>query len=1737
MNSDVGGTLKYVITAETQEFQKALDKAGKQFDEFADKLNQGGSKAGKGLQDSVTQGSNESAKAFRKFVDDSLGALGQFTSALGKVSFNSFTTAAGAASTAMSAMVGKGMNIGSSLEKNRLSFEALTGSVKGAETVLTSVANFASENPYQLLDVSNVARELVAMGRSADDVAPDLARLGAIGVATGADLGALGHVYGQISAQGKMMTQDMYQLVNQGVAIMPALSKVTGKSMTELKDFISEGGVTMEVFTKAMGQIVDPEMYENLLNKMNNTIPRQMDRLKGSISTFATSLVGIDKWTGQKLETGLAQTYTNILKKLADNLRNPQLIASVQKLGISIAKMIDKFVPLIDKIAPALTKAFDTLADHTELLLPIVGGALVMFGNLGSNLPGIGPIIGNLSNSIKGLGGSLLNLFKVNPVLGVFVTMLGVGLPKALKNANVRESIGKIISALGKLGQALAPVMAKIAEVMATVGSKVIESTLLAITPIIEALANVITSIPTPVLTKLVEAILALLVVKKVTGPLKTFGHAAKVAFDVFSTGNGIKNAVDTFKELTGFGKKAAEAAKTATGTMKSVGKVGKATTNASQSLTKGQKMMNTMRSGILNLILLAGAIAALGFALKLAYETIPGDLGGLAAKMGVMVGVVAAMGALAFAAGKIKSINAKSIITLTALAVPMIAFAGALKLIDMVVPNEFGNLAIKLGILGGAITAMAVLAGIVGKFAGNEVKGILIIVGFAADLALLGLALKVVDDSLPNDFGTFALKLANVGIAVAGMAILAGIIGNFPLQMAIGLIAIAGIAGDIALVGLALGVVDREIQSDFGTLVGKLGAMGLAITEFGVLAGVIGALLSTGIGALFLGAGLAGILAITGGMVVVAEALGEIDRVVPSNVERLLTKIDGMKACLDKMSDAAFGNVLKNFVGMINIAELAAIAAIYSQIGDILAYLQTIEINEEAVKSKIETIKRCIELVSATDEDSVGGLFKQVIKDFLNLVDVDLARRTLEVYTTIAENLNHIQSIPIDYNTINSKVQSIKDIVNLVAASDDKSIAQAIAHTCKQFLDTVDTENVSKVINTYKDIAENLNKIQSIEINYDTVEEQVGKIKRVIDLVSYNGDDSLFALLIKGAKQAEDAKAQENAGKILGVYATAVDSLKKIQEFEFNEETLKGKIIGIRNIVYEAGQVNELGGLENKEKIVGLTQSIINKFREIGDTLNEIKPLNENVENTIIAIRNCVYQAGAINEGAGKENQEQIVARSQSIINKFKEIAEVLNNIPKIADGAEQNIINIRNAVYQAGSINQNAGKENQETIVARTQSIIHKFKEIAEVLNQIPGLNPAVETNITNIRNAIYLAGQINQSGASENQELIVARSQSIIHKYKEIAEVLNAIPGLNPAVETNITNIRNAIYQVGQINETPNLEFKEWVVGVSQSILHKFKEFAEVANTILPISEEAMAAIRNIRHMVWEVGQINEVENMEGKLNIVNMAVEILRRLAEFSQVASTVVTVEQGTFDAISRICTVINTSITQLVSNLNAQLPNFITIGQQMANNIWNGWSSFPVLNNISNDANNLTNELRNKSGEFYNIGSEWSRRLSNGFNSTDLGAKGRSAGEAVGYGFGNGISSTVWRINSAMGQLSTAAITKLKSLLGIASPSKVMFALGAYTGEGFADGIESQYKQVANAAQGMADLIREPFDELNGLGVSVAGQVSGSENSGNQYNKTLTVNQNNTINNNMDYNVMMADLRWQLFTA
>lgn len=74
-------------------------------------------------------------------------------------------------------------------------------------------------------------------------------------------------------------------------------------------------------------------------------------------------------------------------------------------------------------------------------------------------------------------------------------------------------------------------------------------------------------------------------------------------------------------------------------------------------------------------------------------------------------------------------------------------------------------------------------------------------------------------------------------------------------------------------------------------------------------------------------------------------------------------------------------------------------------------------------------------------------------------------------------------------------------------------------------------------------------------------------------------------------------------------------------------------------------------------------------------------------------------------------------------------------------------------------------------------------------------------------------------------------------------------------------------------------------------------------------------------------------------------------------------------------------------------------------------------------------------------------------------------------------GLANGIMGSAGRVISAISGAVGGAIKQAKSLLGIASPSKVFAEIGSYTGEGFVGGVEDQTTAAQNA---MADMVAPP---------------------------------------------------------
>lgn len=114
-----------------------------------------------------------------------------------------------------------------------------------------------------------------------------------------------------------------------------------------------------------------------------------------------------------------------------------------------------------------------------------------------------------------------------------------------------------------------------------------------------------------------------------------------------------------------------------------------------------------------------------------------------------------------------------------------------------------------------------------------------------------------------------------------------------------------------------------------------------------------------------------------------------------------------------------------------------------------------------------------------------------------------------------------------------------------------------------------------------------------------------------------------------------------------------------------------------------------------------------------------------------------------------------------------------------------------------------------------------------------------------------------------------------------------------------------------------------------------------------------------------------------------------------------------------------------------------------------------------------------------------------------------------SVGRNIIQGLINGIGNMAGWLKDKIGSVINGAVDWAKSLLGIASPSKVFKEIGKWTGEGLVSGIDAMGQKIRSAAGGMTAQVVTGFGEPK---LALAGTASGSGSYGGGNNYYLTVN-------------------------
>ncbi|ECQ0701905.1 tape measure protein [Listeria monocytogenes] len=513
------------------------------------------------------------------------------------------------------------------------SLTVLTGSAKDAQLVMTDLTAAIDGTPIALDAVALGAKKMVAAGMKAANVKPVFTAIAdaAYGVGNGSEsIDQMTDAISALQASGVAYSDDINRLVDAGVPAWQILANSTGKSVGEMKKYVSEGSLES---TKAIAMLTKG-IEEGTTGMAGNT----------------AKMAGLAKTAGNTISGSFANMKTAAVKSLAniaENLKGPIIQAldvaknafkqfaavtaspEFQKKLSDLIQKIKEFIPVLIEWAPLLAKvaagfvAFNILSS----VYSKVAGLVMAFRGLASS----GTLLGGIVNTVKGSFLALkVALGSAAAAFGVIIAVIGAVIAVAYgmyvsfkeNTANikgflstmwdgVKNSFGKIVDVFKQIVAALKPVGSGFKDVLKYVGVAIWASlglVLAAVVDIIQVLARIVL-VAIKALQGLYYAIKSAF--QALSGDLKGAKKSLEQSKDAFvEAGSAIKDAfnkdnyaltgtVEAFKQMGGEAENTAKKTETSGKKIKDTLKLVETTAKQTETtVSKSNQAIDTMLSG-----------------------------------------------------------------------------------------------------------------------------------------------------------------------------------------------------------------------------------------------------------------------------------------------------------------------------------------------------------------------------------------------------------------------------------------------------------------------------------------------------------------------------------------------------------------------------------------------------------------------------------------------------------------------------------------------------------------------------------------------------------------------------------------------------------------------------------------------------------------------------------------------------------------------------------------------------------------------------------------------------------------------------------------------------------------------------------------------------------------------------------------------------------------------------------
>lgn len=246
-----------------------------------------------------------------------------------------------------------------------VAFETMLGSKSKADALMGQLIDTAAKTPFEMSEVAEASKMLLAYGMEGNKVNETLIRLGDIAAGLSMPLKDLAFLYGTTMVQGRLYTQDLNQFLGRGIPLADELAKQFGKNKSEVKKLVEEGKIGFPEVQKAIEALTgEGSKFGGLMEKQSKTIKGQLSNIE-------------DAWEQMMNEIGKSQEgnisgVLDITGKLIENWR------TIGKVVLSVVAIYGSYkaATMVAAVATRIAAAASESMAYQQKLAAMQGIAL-----------------------------------------------------------------------------------------------------------------------------------------------------------------------------------------------------------------------------------------------------------------------------------------------------------------------------------------------------------------------------------------------------------------------------------------------------------------------------------------------------------------------------------------------------------------------------------------------------------------------------------------------------------------------------------------------------------------------------------------------------------------------------------------------------------------------------------------------------------------------------------------------------------------------------------------------------------------------------------------------------------------------------------------------------------------------------------------------------------------------------------------------------------------------------------------------------------------------------------------------------------------------------------------------------------------------------------------------------------------------------------------------------------------